>query len=73
MGLIYIHNDILHAVMISLISGGDGLDNLLHHEGLGNAPLLLQQSQSGEDLRRVHARGLLLLFAFHRLCLLKIS
>ena len=63
--LVHIHDDVLHAVVIPLVGGGDGLDDLIHHKGLGNVALFLQQSQSREDLRRVHANGFLLLFASH--------
>ena len=52
--LVHTHDDVLHI-----------LDNLLHHEGLGDAPLLLQQSQCREAFRGIEAYGLLLLFAFH--------
>ena len=63
--LIHIHDDVLHVRVVPLVGGGQGLHDLLHHEGLGDAPLLLQQSQCREDLRGIEAYGLLLLFAFH--------
>ena len=63
--LVHIHDDVLHIRVVPLVGGGEGLDNLLHHEGLGDAPLLLQQSQCREDFRGIEAYGLLLLFAFH--------
>ena len=63
--LVHVHDHVLHAVVIPLVGGGQGLDDLIEHEGLGDAPLLLQQFQGGEDLRGVEADGLLLLFAFH--------
>ena len=64
-GLVHVHDDVLHAVVVPLIGGDNGLNDLFHHKGLGNAPLLFQQSQGGEDLRGIHACGFFLLFASH--------
>ena len=63
--LIHIHDHVLHALVVTLVGGGDGLDDLVHHEGLGNVALFLQHGQGGEDLRAVHANGFFLLFASH--------
>ena len=66
MFLIHVHNDVFHVLVVPLVGGGDSLDDLIHHEGLGDAPFLFQHSQSCEDLRDVHTRGFLHLFlAFH--------
>ena len=64
-GLVHVHDDVFHTLMVPLVGGGQSLDDLIHHEALGNAPLLLQQGQGGKDLCGVEAHGLLLLFAFH--------
>ena len=65
-GLIHVHDHIFHFVVVPLVGGDQRLDDLLHHEGLGNAPLLLQQRQGGKDFSGVEAHGLLLLLAFHQ-------
>ena len=62
---IHVHDDVFHTVVVPLVGGGQGLDDLIQHEALGNAPLLFQQGQGGKDLRGVEAHGLLLLFTFH--------
>ncbi len=51
--LIHVHDDVFHVRVVPLVGGGEGLDDLIHHEGLGDAPLLFQQSQSREDLRGI--------------------
>ena len=67
MVLVHVHDDVFNALVVPLVGGGDGLDDLVHHEGLGDIALLFQHGQGGEDLRAVHAGGLFLLFASHGL------
>ncbi len=62
-----LHDHVFHALMVPLVSGGDCLNDFAHHEGLRDPPLFFQHCHSGEDLRRIHAHGLLLLLAFHLL------
>ena len=65
--LVRLHDDVFlfHVLVVPLVGGGDGLDDLLQHSLLGNAPFLLQQFQGGEDFPGVHAGGFFLLLASH--------
>ena len=66
MGLVHVHNDVFNALVVPLVGGGDGLDDLIQHKGLRNAALLFQQRQGLEDGRGIHTGGLfLLLLASH--------
>ena len=66
--LVRLHDDVLlfHVLVVPLVGGGDGLNDLFQHGRLGDAPLLFQQVQRREDLPGVHAGGFFLLFASHR-------
>ena len=63
--LVHVHDDVLHAVVVPLVGGGDGLNDFVHHKGLGDVALLFQQLQRGKNLRGVHAGGFFLLLASH--------
>ena len=52
--LVHVHDHVLHALVIPLIGGGQGLNDLAHHEVLGNAPFLLQHSQRRKNLVTFH-------------------
>ena len=66
------HEGVENVIVVPLVRGGDGLDNLIHHKGLGDPTLLFQQLQRGKDLRGVHPGGFLLLLASHGVTLLYI-
>ena len=58
--LVHVHDHVLHALVIPLIGGGQGLNDLAHHKVLGDAPFLLQHSQRCENLITFHDPKLLL-------------
>ena len=64
--LVHVHDNVLHVGVVPLVGGGQGLDDLIHHEGLGDVALLLQQGQRREDLGAVHAGGFFLLLLASR-------
>ena len=51
---VHVHDHILHALVIPLIGGGQSLNDLAHHEVLGDAPFLLQHGQRRENLITFH-------------------
>ena len=54
--LVHIHDDVLHALMVALVSSGQGLNDLAHHKGLGNAALFFQHCQCHKDLFTLHCQ-----------------
>ena len=52
--LVHVHDDVLHALVIPLIGGGQRLNDLAHHKALGNTAFLFQHRQRGEDLITFH-------------------
>ena len=64
--LVHVHDHVLHALVIPLIGGGQGLNDLAHHEVLRNPPFLLQHSQRRKNLITFH--DLVLLTILNETC-----
>ena len=54
LGLVHVYNHVLHALVVFFVGCGQSLDNFIHHEGGGNAPLLLQHIQRDKNLITFH-------------------
>ena len=54
LGLVHVHDHVLHALVVLLIGGGQRLDDLLHHKGGRDATLLLQHIQRGKNFITFH-------------------
>ena len=52
--LVHVHHHILHALVVLLVGGGQGLDDLIHHKGGRDAPLLFQKGQGGKNFIAFH-------------------
>ena len=52
--LVDVHDHVLHALVVALIGGNERLNDLAHHKIAGNAALLLQKVQSGENFITFH-------------------
>ena len=53
--LVHVHHHVFHVLVVALIGGGESLHDLFQHKILGDAPLLLQQLQSGKDFFTFHS------------------
>ncbi len=52
--LVHVHHHILHALVVLLVGRGQGLDDLIHHKGGRDAPLLFQKGQGGKNFIAFH-------------------
>ena len=52
--LVHVHHNVLHALVVTLVGGGQRLNDLAHHEALGNAPLLFQHGKRRKNFVTLH-------------------
>ena len=52
--LVHVYHHVLHALVVTLVGGGQRLNDLAHHEALGNAPLLFQHGKRRKNFVTLH-------------------
>ena len=54
LALVHVDHHVFHALVVALVGGGERLNDLIHHKGLGNAAFLFQHRKCCEDFITFH-------------------